>query len=268
MPTHISIKVDFSGTTAQCLIAPVAAHDRNDSFAGMSFDSPEALIAAIAEKINRHWGGSREAERSISRKSTPGSCFERSKRLKTLVVSSSSAQAGRGRPKVSEKKAKEGFVHCDPLLLAPPAVQMFIELISPTPETESAPNDDHNGNWRVEAVCEFVEGNLSEKLTTTAAALHAGCSVKHFCRIFERERSTSFTVYVARVRVAEARRLLMESSQSIKEIAYLTGFGSIAQFNRTFKRVIGMTPTECRRIGRSRSHHSPIQHPSMRNDAQ
>ena len=55
-----------------------------------------------------------------------------------------------------------------------------------------------------------------------------------------------FSDYVARVRVEEARTKLLNPNARISEVAYDAGFQSLTQFNRTFKRVFGRSPTEFR----------------------
>jgi len=55
-----------------------------------------------------------------------------------------------------------------------------------------------------------------------------------------------FTDYVARVRVEDARTRLLNPNLRISEIAYDVGFQSLTQFNRTFKRVFGQSPSEFR----------------------
>jgi AraC-like DNA-binding protein len=55
-----------------------------------------------------------------------------------------------------------------------------------------------------------------------------------------------FTDYVARVRLEDARNRLLNPNLRVSEIAYDVGFHSLTQFNRTFKRVFGQSPTEFR----------------------
>jgi LacI family transcriptional regulator len=56
---------------------------------------------------------------------------------------------------------------------------------------------------------------------------------------------------IRRVRIEEAKRLLIESDRSIAEVARATGFGQQDLFSRTFRRSVGMPPSEYRR-----QHHS------------
>jgi AraC-like DNA-binding protein len=44
---------------------------------------------------------------------------------------------------------------------------------------------------------------------------------------------------------------LLESARSVREIAFDVGYGNLANFNRRFRELKGMTPTEYRRRARS-----------------
>jgi AraC-like DNA-binding protein len=50
--------------------------------------------------------------------------------------------------------------------------------------------------------------------------------------------------YINRTRISNARSLLIESDATITDIAFQCGFKSISQFNRTFKKIVNLTPRE------------------------
>jgi AraC-like DNA-binding protein len=56
-----------------------------------------------------------------------------------------------------------------------------------------------------------------------------------------------FSAYVNSIRIAEARRLLAETDRQVTEIAFAVGFGSVANFNRAFRKATGSSPTEFRK---------------------
>lgn len=92
----------------------------------------------------------------------------------------------------------------------------------------------------------FITANKTEALSLSAVAKAAGASVFHFCKVFKKETGLKFTDYVARVRLQEAKALLPNRNRRVSEIAYDVGFQSLTQFNRTFRRVFGQSPTEYR----------------------
>jgi AraC-like DNA-binding protein/ligand-binding sensor protein len=93
---------------------------------------------------------------------------------------------------------------------------------------------------------EYIDKHKTEELSLANVAEAAGASVFHFCKVFHKTTGLKFTDYVARVRLEDARTRLLNPNLRISEIAYDVGFQSLTQFNRTFKRVFGQSPTEFR----------------------
>jgi AraC-like DNA-binding protein len=93
---------------------------------------------------------------------------------------------------------------------------------------------------------EYIEKHKTEELTLAAVATAAGAGVYHFCKLFHKTTGLKFTDYVARVRVENARMQLLNPARRISEVAYEVGFQSLTQFNRTFRRVFGQSPSEFR----------------------
>ena len=93
---------------------------------------------------------------------------------------------------------------------------------------------------------EYIDKHKTEELSLATVAKVAGASVFHFCKVFHKTTGLKFTDYVARVRLEDARTRLLNPNLRISEIAYDVGFQSLTQFNRTFKRVFGQSPTEFR----------------------
>jgi AraC-like DNA-binding protein/ligand-binding sensor protein len=92
----------------------------------------------------------------------------------------------------------------------------------------------------------FIEAHKMESFSLGDVAKAAGASVFHFCKVFHKATGLKFTDYVARVRLEDARNQLLNQNRRVSEIAYDVGFQSLTQFNRTFKRVFGQSPTEFR----------------------
>lgn len=93
---------------------------------------------------------------------------------------------------------------------------------------------------------EFIAKNKTEILSLGAVAKAAGASVFHFCKVFHKATGLKFTDYVARIRLEDAQTQLQNPNRRISEIAYDVGFQSLTQFNRTFQRIFGQSPTEYR----------------------
>jgi len=92
----------------------------------------------------------------------------------------------------------------------------------------------------------FINEHKTEVLSLSNVAQASGASIFHFCKVFKRSTGLRFTDYVARVRMEDARTQLLNPNRRIGEVAYDVGFQSLTQFNRVFKRIVGVSPTQFR----------------------
>jgi AraC-like DNA-binding protein len=88
---------------------------------------------------------------------------------------------------------------------------------------------------------------VSQPLAMGDVAAELGMSESRFSRFFRRATGNNFVDFVNRVRISRACQLLMESDDLITRICYDVGFNNIANFNRRFLEIKGMTPSEFRR---------------------
>ena len=65
-----------------------------------------------------------------------------------------------------------------------------------------------------------------------------------FSRFFKRIHRKNFTTYLNEIRIGYACKLLIEGKQKVISICYDSGFNNISNFNRQFKKIKKMTPTE------------------------
>jgi AraC-like DNA-binding protein len=100
---------------------------------------------------------------------------------------------------------------------------------------------------QINAVVSRITDNLVEPVSAAEMALGLGMSESRFSRFFRRATGNTFTDFVNHVRITRACQLLMESDRYISEISYEVGFNTMANFNRRFLDIKGMTPSEYRR---------------------
>jgi AraC-like DNA-binding protein len=94
---------------------------------------------------------------------------------------------------------------------------------------------------------QYIHAHLDDALPLGAVAREAGLSESHFCRIFKDSTGLTLTDYVNRSRVEWAKRELMKPEKRVSEIAFEVGYQSLSQFNRSFARIAGQSPTNWRR---------------------
>ena len=104
-----------------------------------------------------------------------------------------------------------------------------------------------NAPDRISLIKEYVEKNYGKRLCVPKIARRFYMSPGYFSHFFKKEVGVSFQSYLNLYRVSKAKEMLEETELSVSEIAGLTGFGSLSQFNRTFRGSTGKTPGAIRR---------------------
>lgn len=92
-----------------------------------------------------------------------------------------------------------------------------------------------------------IHQNFDKDLSLDDLANLAGISKFHFSRRFRQATGITPYQYVLETRIERAKRLLHGSESPISEVADEVGFNSQSQFNRAFKKMVGMTPGDFRR---------------------
>jgi len=100
---------------------------------------------------------------------------------------------------------------------------------------------------QVNALVNRITRDFSLPLSAAGIAAELGMSESRFSRFFRRATGNNFTDFVNRVRVNRACQLLMESDRLVTHICYDVGFNNVANFNRRFLEIKGLTPSEFRR---------------------
>lgn len=99
-------------------------------------------------------------------------------------------------------------------------------------------------------VDDYVSAHLGSAVTLDALANLVGLSRFHFSRAFARSTGLSPVRFAHQRRIAAAQALLAVSEKSIEEIAAEVGFGGARQFAVAFKKSVGVSPRDYRRMRR------------------
>jgi AraC-like DNA-binding protein len=103
--------------------------------------------------------------------------------------------------------------------------------------------------WKtLEAALQFCDANYRYGITCEEVAKAVGYSPRHLAELMSDHLGHSLFAHVQNLRMLDARRLLEESSLSIRDIAAAVGYGDAAHFTRAFRRATGISP----RVYRSR----------------
>lgn len=102
------------------------------------------------------------------------------------------------------------------------------------------------------SIIDYLHERHAEPLPIGEVAAHFHMGESRFARTFGKAVDCSFTTFVNRVRVHKACERLMHSTEPVSSICYAVGFNNVANFNRRFKEVRGLTPSEFRRLSLER----------------
>jgi AraC family transcriptional regulator len=90
----------------------------------------------------------------------------------------------------------------------------------------------------------YIEQHLDERLSLDELARVAGVSRFHFARQFRLRTGESPMGFLLRVRIERGKSLLREGAASVGNVAAALGFADQSHFTRTFKRLVGVPPSE------------------------
>lgn len=106
---------------------------------------------------------------------------------------------------------------------------------------------DEKNVQKLKRVLTFIRTSYDQQVTLHDMAEAAGVSPQYFCSFFRTMTDKSPMEYVNSYRVERACRKLLNSDQSVTEIAYACGFNDLSYFIKTFKAEKGCTPRQFRR---------------------
>ena len=101
-----------------------------------------------------------------------------------------------------------------------------------------------NTNKTILSIIEYIDANYKTISTIEQIANEHFITKYHLCRMFKTATDISLVKYINTVKIHKACKLLDNTNKNITEIAYETGFNSSMYFCKTFKSLMGMTPTE------------------------
>lgn len=99
---------------------------------------------------------------------------------------------------------------------------------------------------RIETVMAYLNKNFEKEISLAEMAKLASMSEVAFSRFFKLRTGKTFVDTLNEIRLGNASRMLIDTTQSISEIAYHCGFNNLSNFNRTFKKKKHCTPKQFR----------------------
>lgn len=101
-------------------------------------------------------------------------------------------------------------------------------------------------NPNFELLLDYVDTHFREDLTLSFLAEKFYLNISYICVLFKKLKKDTFSGYLNSVRMKEARKLLLTTTETTAVIAEMVGYKDYYYFNKVFKKQFGMTPRQCR----------------------
>lgn len=98
----------------------------------------------------------------------------------------------------------------------------------------------------IKQVQDFIETNITEKITVDALADRFSIGRRTFERRFKKATQNSVAEYIQRVKVEAAKKQLEVSRKTVNEVMYEVGYNDTKAFREVFKKITGLSPVDYR----------------------
>ncbi len=104
------------------------------------------------------------------------------------------------------------------------------------------------GNYQISKVIDEIRKNYMNPITLESVAKTVGLNTAYLSFLFKKIVGRKFSDYLDEYRINVAMQLLKDSSYNVTEIAYQTGYKEQRYFSEKFKKRVGVTPSEYRKM--------------------
>lgn len=117
-----------------------------------------------------------------------------------------------------------------------------------TLSTQEVKEVNSKNRERIDRIFNYTMENFKEPIQLATIARLADMSVPAFCNYFKKSTRKKYIDFLNEVRVGYACKLLInEANLTVEAASYESGFNTIANFNKQFLKVKGMTPSKYRK---------------------
>lgn len=99
-------------------------------------------------------------------------------------------------------------------------------------------------NSLIETAVHYIHENYKKNISLDDVSRIVNISPYYFSKLFKEETGEGFVEYLTRIRIDKAKELLENSEYTMKEICSMIGYSDPNYFSRTFKKNVGVSPTE------------------------
>ena len=107
---------------------------------------------------------------------------------------------------------------------------------------------DQQSSRNVGRMCDFIAENFLYEIDSVDIAAAADIHPKYAMNVFKKSTGMTLNEYVNLLRLSYAQALLMKEDANVLRVAMESGFGSLSAFNKSFRKLAGMSPSDFRRV--------------------
>ncbi|NHC43185.1 response regulator [Bacillus sp. MM2020_1] len=107
--------------------------------------------------------------------------------------------------------------------------------------------DENLPSSTIEKVLQYLEKTPLDQITLKDAAEYVHMNPSYLSQLFKQQLNKKFVDYITEQRIEESKRLLLNTSLRMSEIAERVGYSDLAYFSNNFKRITGFSPSEFRK---------------------
>jgi len=107
-----------------------------------------------------------------------------------------------------------------------------------------ASQKEENTKKTVQKAIKYIQENFKKDISLDEVSEHVHISPYYFSKLFKKEQKVNFIDYLTDLRINKAKELLTTTDMSIKEICSNVGYSNPNYFSRSFKKNVGISPTE------------------------
>ena len=111
-------------------------------------------------------------------------------------------------------------------------------------EKQCVQPDISGENIMIRKAQQYVQENVTQKLTVPVVAEAVGVSASYLTALFQKHLRFSPGEYIRRIKLQQSKQLIREGQMNFTQIAETLQYSTVHHFSRQFKQAFGMTPTE------------------------
>ena len=103
---------------------------------------------------------------------------------------------------------------------------------------------DNNKILMVREIINYLKENYKEEISIDHICNHVAFSKYYTCRTFKEVTGQTILDHINHIRCINARNLILYNGYTISESAYKSGFNNLSYFSKTYKKYMGLLPSE------------------------